>query len=465
MTTSQTDFGAGFHAALESQKAGRLDEAWSGYLTLLRMSRDVAAVWNNLGLIARDRGDHDGAIALMLRARQCTDAASAPNPNLKAALIDARRTSKLLDMLVIEVAERHSEAALTAADRVRLLRSDGRLAAARRLLDPIRSNPKAAATAKFDLAQVLLGLGAYEQGFDALEARWETSLWSKKRRFDRRWDGHTDLGGKSVALFGEQGLGDMIFSLRFLPALRAAKPASVTAVASPPLVPLLAQSGLFDAIRTKAEFGDEDCDVVLYDTDLTTRFWSLPAPDPAPLKRLEIPDDRLTRANAVLGPARHAALRVGLCWTTDSTSTMKDRKRVAVSDLTPLLETPGATFVSLVKPGTRNELVAASLDGLVVDAGRHDRDLLDTAAMIKCLDLVITIDTAVAHIASSMGRPVWMMTPEPPYWYWNAPGENSPHYASLRVIRQSRRGDWTDVVSRIRHDLVRLQAQRESSTT
>ena len=455
MLVSQTEFRRLFKEALETHKLGKLDDAWSKYQALLRITRNSPAVWNNLAAISLERGHLASAIVLHKKGHEikADQDKHAVKPNLRGMLLDAGRAEDLYEMMALAPAQSDEEANA----QLQILKATGRFQAA--LAVHSRINHDKSASDQFTLAQILLNLGKYSEGFKALEAREKTSLWATKRKFKNRWN-HEDLEGKRIAIYGEMGLGDMIFSLRFMPTLRAMKPAHITAVASSPLAPLMKHSGLFDLTVVKKSFDEAGYDYVLYDTDLLHHFWGCAGIGSTPLASVNIPKERLENSNRHAAAVDKKDLRIGICWRTDSTSAMNVRKNILVDNFFPLFEVPQTTFFSLVKPVKKDKLLDLDLDGLVINAGRMEKDLLDTAATIHGMDLVITIDTAVAHIAASMGKPTWMLTPEPPYWYWNEAGETTSHYPTMRVVRQSQPGCWGDAIQRLVNDLERFISKK-----
>jgi hypothetical protein len=173
---------------------------------------------------------------------------------------------------------------------------------------------------------------------------------------------------------------------------------------------------------------------------------------------LSAPPERRADWRARLGPAQRP--RVGLAWS-GSTSHRNDRNRsLPLERLLPLLDLD-AGFHSLQKEYRPGDAAALRADGRVHDHAAALGDLADTAGLVACLDLVITVDTAVAHLAGAMGAPVWVLLPYAPDYRWLLGRTDSPWYPTMRLIRQSRPGDWAGVIAAVRKALaVRVGAGR-----
>ena len=157
--------------------------------------------------------------------------------------------------------------------------------------------------------------------------------------------------------------------------------------------------------------------------------------------------------------SRRPSLRVGIAWQ-GNPANKRDRARSArLEHFAPLAEKAGVRLVSLQKgPGSEQ---LAKMPELAVNLGPELVDLADTAAVIRCLDLIISVDTVVVHLAGALGAPVWVALPSVPDWRWLLNREDSPWYPSMRLFRQTVRGQWDDVFSRIK---IALDAFPGSST-
>lgn len=247
----------------------------------------------------------------------------------------------------------------------------------------------------------------------------------------RRWNGQ-DVQGKTVLLHAEQGLGDTLQFIRYVP-LVAARGATVVVVVQPSLRRLL--EGMPGASRLLA------CGESLPAFDLFSPLLSLPGIFATALTTIPpaLPY-RLTHMPRPAGP-----LRVGLVWAGNS-DFIEDRKRSLPPELLSELMLPGVDLFSL-------QLQPRFLPDGVTDLMSGVTDMADTALKIAGLDLVIAVDTAVAHLAATMGKPVWLLSRFRGCWRWLEGRTDSPWYSSLTIYRQPRPGDWAAVLKRIRTDL------------
>lgn len=454
-----TRFAAQLHKAWRLIAERRVEEAETVIRSVLSADRNVSEAWKALAAVRDLMGMPSVSKTMELRARQTSGRVLMVGAELVSVLQDSQHLEAALNLDFLDPNGLVNTALLPPSVRAQLLRAQGKPREAiswfRRALDE-QDQPGL----RWEYGLTLLEAGRHEEGFAQLDGRWQLARWRRKRLSEglkNRWNGE-DLNGKTLAVCTEQGLGDMIFALRFVPFVQQLQPQRLVGMASAPLAPLMQATGFFDEMTLKPEFDPESVDYWTTDADIMARCWNDGATKDAGRIAFEIAAERQARAAKLLAGAPAGDLKIGLCWTTESGSTLNLRKRISLDGLQPLLEAPGAHFVSLVKHKTYpGDLERTGFGGLVIDSGRQERDLLDTAAVIRSLDLVITIDTAVAHLAGALGAPCWMLTPEPPYWYWRGIGERSPFYASLRLVRQAVPGRWDEVTARLARDLANLR--------
>ena len=301
-------------------------------------------------------------------------------------------------------------------------------------------------TARFNLSYILLRQGRFEEGWLSLEARnWYRALAS--RLSCPRWQGEP-LAGKRLLIGVEAGFGDMIQFCRYADVLKEMGATSVGLICHAPLRDLFSTLAGVDQLITMEE------DIPTTGWDLWTPLMSAPFhcktrlnSIPAKIPYLRPPEGRSGRW---LLPKN--GLRVGLVWKGNPRfENDADRSLGSLSVLAPLWAIKGIHFASLQK-GPAGEEAATPPDGLsLIDLGPCLHDFADTAAAIMDLDLIISVDTAVAHLAGALGKPCWVMLPE--YmtdWRWMDNRAISPWYPGvMRLFRQTAMGDWASVVARI----------------
>ncbi|MDD9878749.1 MAG: tetratricopeptide repeat protein [Magnetovibrio sp.] len=259
------------------------------------------------------------------------------------------------------------------------------------------------------------------------------------------WDG-AEVPGGTVLLVGEQGFGDTLQFVRYAPMVKA-RAARVVLECRPELASLLAGAPGVDAIAAPGS-APPDIDAYRPLLDLPGLFGTGPESVPAAAGYLSAPAPR------PLDAAPDAA--VGLVWA-GSPGHENDRNRsIGLRALAPLLGVPGVRFFSLQTGPAADQLAALDGAGRVTDLGRGLGDFADTAASLAGLDLVISVDTATAHLAGAMGRPTWLLVPKVPDWRWGLGGGTTPWYQSLTLFRQTDAGDWRGPVAALAEALRKL---------
>jgi tetratricopeptide (TPR) repeat protein len=295
-----------------------------------------------------------------------------------------------------------------------------------------------------------LALGDYRAGWEKYEWRWRAaSLRMPARRLGRPlWLGEPELAGKTLLLHAEQGYGDAIQAIRYAP-LVAARGARVLVACPAPL------RGLFAAVEgVAAAFAEDDPPEPF---DFHVPLMSLPLAFGTTVESIpaEVPYVRVAPERAEAWRGRLAGLpgrKVGLAWAGNPRFAGARSKACPAERLAPLAGTPGCSFVSL-QTGAAAFDVRAFGGAVLADPALELATFEDTAALIGALDLVISIDTAVAHLAGALGRPVWILLPFAADWRWMRGRADSPWYPTARLFRQPRPGDWEEVVARVRREL------------
>jgi len=306
------------------------------------------------------------------------------------------------------------------------------------------------ADAHFNRSLALLAIGDYAQGQAEYEWRWKRSgAEAFRKHFPRPlWLGESPLNGRTILLHAEQGLGDTIQFVRYV-ALLARAGASVVLEVHPELKPLLSR---LDGVKHVIALGeprpphDVHCPLGSLPRALKTTLAAVPADIPY----LAADPDRVARwrprLDAFGGP------RVALVWAGNPAHPNDRNRSLPLEKLGPLWASGRARVVSLqrdLRPGDAEAVAAAP----VLDLGRDLADFDDTAAVLACCDRVIAVDTAVAHLAGALGRPLWVLLPFSSDWRWTAAAERSPWYPAARLYRQPQPDDWASVIARVAADL------------
>jgi tetratricopeptide (TPR) repeat protein len=304
--------------------------------------------------------------------------------------------------------------------------------------------------ARWNLALALLLDGQFAEGWREYDARLTLSELGRDREVPpgAMWDG-SSLAGKTLLLYPEQGLGDALQFARYATQLAGAGVRCVIRC-SPMLAPLLASiPGVAQVCREDEPLPQYDAHLPLL--SLPRVLGMTPATIPATVRYVVVGDAKRATARTLL--ARESARQtVGLAWAGNPAHTNDRHRSVALAALAPLFAVPGLGWFSL-QQGPAAAQIATTPGAERLRPLAASGTFEDTAALIAELDLVISVDTSIAHLAGALARPTWVLLPFAPDWRWRLEGDVSPWYPTLRLFRQPRPGDWASVVERVRVQL------------
>lgn len=306
------------------------------------------------------------------------------------------------------------------------------------------------ADANFNEALVRLCLGDFKAGWPKYEYRWMRERYAAARPTYPRpmWTGKEDVRGKTVLLCAEQGFGDAIQFSRYA-TIVAALGAKILIGVHRPLVEVLATvPGVAQVIAD----GDELPNFDLYCSllSLPLAFGTEPATIPANIPYIRASQDRIAKWRDRM--SANNRLRVGICWAGTGEHSNNRNRSMTLEIFAALLAIPGIDFVSVQKDVS--DIEAAILQHFnVTQLGQEFKDFSDTAAVLAMLDVVISVDTSVAHLAGAMGKAAAVLIPFAPDWRWMLHRTDSPWYPTMRLYRQSRISDWNEPIERIHREL------------
>ena len=326
-----------------------------------------------------------------------------------------------------------------------------------RINDGLRAHEEAverdaeSAGAKYNLALTQLRLGDWEHGWENYEARWQfREVHRRPRKFEQpRWRGE-DLKGARILLHAEQGLGDTIQFCRYaaLVAARGGVPVVQVQPAAERLMRSLAtvRAGLAESavLGLKRDDFAWECPLMSLPAAFRTTIETVPWRG-AYLGA----DAKLTATKRAQIPSEAGALRIGLAWAGNPRYKADGARSVRLQTLMPLIRAVDATWISLQKGEAAEQLAGLTGELQVFDGSSQDCDLAETAATIAGLDLVITTDTCIAHLAGAMAKPVWILLPHLADWRWMQETETTPWYPTARLFRQTTAADWQEAVRRL----------------
>ena len=431
--------------ALACQGAEQLERARRTYARLVDSHLPEPSLYNQLGSVLQQHGKFEEALACYRRALAIDSRDAATHCNVGAALFaqdllpDAAASFENAIALEPKSAKAHSNLGY-------MRYCMGQYAEAERhYLQALALEP-ASVEANWNMCLLQLLLGDLPAGWERFRQRHAVSPFARRPQTKPAWEGQT-LAGETVLLYKEGGFGDTIQFARYAP-LVAERGARVILEVQPALKRLFQT---LDGVDLLVKRGPE-----LPEFDFQANLADLPRIFGTTLQT--VPDKPYLSANPVLTRVWRKRLgssgfKVGLVWAGNPAFPDARHKSIALQQLAPLASCRGIKWVSLQKGAEPSELAAAP-DGMrLLSIDERLVDFADTAAVIENLDLVITIDTAVAHLAGALGRPVWVLLPLVPDWRWLVEREDSPWYPSMRLFRQTELGNWAAVVERVAREL------------
>jgi tetratricopeptide (TPR) repeat protein len=301
------------------------------------------------------------------------------------------------------------------------------------------------ANAHFNRSLALLTIGQYRPGFEDYEWRWRRAgMPPQKSRRRPLWLGEYPLHRKTLLLHAEQGLGDTIQFARYVPLVAAGGAAIVLEVQAELKSLMFGLDGAAQVLsRGEAPPAfDAHCPLGSLPLAMKTDLETVPA---------TVPYLSADQARIVQWSARIEALprpRIAIAWSGNPAHENDRNRSIPFDSLAPLLARP-ASFVSIQRDVSDAEATQLAGEKRVAHVGGALADFSDTAAVVSLCDLLITADTAPAHLAGALGRPVWVLVPFAPDWRWTLDGETTPWYPTARLFRQMSLGDWDAVIARV----------------
>jgi tetratricopeptide (TPR) repeat protein len=410
------------HLALGNalKELGRIEESLESYQQTLRINPNHVEGWKGFGMALKEQGK-------MQQALTCYEKALSLDPKNIETWISIGNLKKAMGDL--------SGSIDTYRQTIQLKPDEGRVHSF--------------------LALALLLRGEFDEGWKEYEWRWEIEPLSvAKRHYSApRWSGEP-LNGKRIFLYGEQGFGDILQFVRYALVLKNMG-ARIFLECYQELLPLVSRMSIIDAVvvpNHQIPAFDYHCPLMSLPYIFKTRLESIPAPVPYLFASPEAVGCWQNRLKT-------DKFKVGIIWA-GNPSHKKDRERsIPLCQLAPILKTPGVQFFSLQVGGRAKDIQESCAFGDIVDLSPELKDFDDTAAVMSALDLIISVDTASAHLAGALGRPVWIMLQFSPDFRWLWGREDSPWYPSARLFRQPEHNCWEAVIRQIASELTDLTPQ------
>ena len=481
--------------ARASIDAGRLDSAASIYEQLVRMAPADPGVRHTLGLVYFEQGLTDKALYQIGRSieldasnavayRSMADALNASREfplairaYEKAYALDPQNTDALLNMgsvfHALDMLDRARDTFLKIISQApdhrqtlnnlgKVYHDAGQLRSALACYDRCLALNPDYAEARFNRAALLLALGDFDRGWQEYEWRFKRSGAAKvypHRLHMPRWRGES-YRGRRLLVHCEQGMGDVLQFVRYLPSVKE-RGGQLILEAHAPLVPLLETLPWIDELISFNEKRPPDTPY-----DLQTPLLSLPGifdtrPDTIPEKIPYIQIDP-EAGNTWKNHLKADGVNIGLVWTS---SDLNPKRNLPIHKCTSWFQDPGLKFIGLQKGSGSGQLLSQKTNtSSITELGPLLNNFHDTAAAMLNLDLVISVDTAAAHLAGALGKRLWLLLPYSADWRWPLDGGDSPWYPGVKIFRQSRAGDWDMVIHLVAEELQKLSAAFQINT-
>jgi tetratricopeptide (TPR) repeat protein len=441
-----------FHRARAALDRNDLAAAETMYRKVLERQPDDPVATEYLGVIATKLRRFDEAEPLLLRAIEISPDAPEYHNNLgllnqvRAQFAAAAAAYRQALKLAPEYATAHNNLGLALQEQGLVAEAILSFRAAVRYLPEF-------AEAHWNLALALLLTGELEEGF--VEQEWRLKVaqrrdwWARRRQFPE-WNGEP-LTAKRLLILAEQGMGDMIQFMRYAEDL-VARGATVLVEAPPELTDLLREApGVAAVVPRDGPY--PQCDYQAPIMSLPLRCGTRLETIPARAQYLAADASCVARWRELLGEKKKP--RVGLAWAGNPDHVRDAFRSMPLAALTPLLALQGIEWISLQKGAAAAQMATLPPECALRDMGRDSRNFADLAALISELDLVITVDTAVVHLAGALGRPTLLLLDTGHDWRWLRNRNDSPWYPTVRLIRQVVRGDWASAIALTRIELYR----------
>jgi tetratricopeptide (TPR) repeat protein len=446
------------HLGIAVEALGKLEEATAHYRDSLRLRPEFPEALSNVGRLLRMQGRYDDAAACSRKAVQLNPDLVEAHVNLGNVFLQTGQFAQARAALK-EALRRRPRLAEVLNLQGTLEMKEGRLNESVAFFDEaLRIQPNNA-DSHFGLGLALLLAGDLARGWPEYEWRWRVKeaqslvvvAFARQHPF---WNG-SPISGKTILVHAEQGLGDTIQFLRYLPLVKNLG-ATVNFACPEPLMPLVSRCAGFDRL---VPLGPDmpACDEHVPLMNLPRIFGTTLATIPGQVPYLPADPALLEHWQPKL--AGFPGRKIGIAWQGSPKNLHDALRSLPLSCFAPLARVPGVHLFSLQKGPGSEQVAALSGQFPVTDLGsRLDSTgaFVDTAAVMMSLDLVITADTAIAHLAGALGRPIWVALSYAPDWRWMLHREDSPWYPTMRLFRQSAIGRWDDVFERMAGELAAM---------
>jgi Tfp pilus assembly protein PilF len=456
-----------FQLGVTLVKCGKFDEAAQVFSRVTELQPDYAEAFLNLGNTRYELKHFEEAVRAYLHAIDLKPELAETYNNLGNTLTELERLEEA-EVVYRKAVALKPEYADACYNHGNALRDLGRMEEAEAAYCQSLTLKPDDATTQWNLGLLKLVQGDLDHGLKLHERRFDRAtnneLEATIKILDQlpgesRWQGEP-LDGTSLLVITEQGAGDNLMMMRYLPLLRQRGLKRLVLYCYPQLMRVMFCMPGIDQIVPITDplpFGDFDlyCPIMSLPYLFQTRLESIPANVPY----LVVPEEMKQKWHMRL--AEVPGLKVGLVWAGNQAASFDKIRSIPLNLFAPLHDSGGISFVSLQKGDRLQQL--HKFEGQLIDWMDECKDYLDTAALVEQLDLIISVDTSVAHLAGALGKPVWLLNRFESEWRWMLDREDSPWYPSMRIFTQPVRNDWDSVVKRVGEELAVLLKEKSRS--
>ncbi|WP_020167237.1 MULTISPECIES: tetratricopeptide repeat protein [Methylotenera] len=439
--------------ALAYHQNGHWSQALDLYQQVLADHPHQANVLNNVGIILQQIKRNDDALTYF-------ELALAIEPDHPPSLFNRGNVLRSLNRPQ-DAVHSYDQVLQTMPNHPEVLNNKGNALRALNRLDDAQENYQLALThapdyadARWNAGLCFLLAGHYQPGWQEYEWRWASELHAEKHLFTQSlWDGTDSLQGKTILLHAEQGLGDTLQFCRYASLVKTLG-ATVVLEVQPQLVNLIRTLKGVDLLIARGHSlpkFDYHCPLLSLPKAFATKLDTIPhtsAYIAIDAKKVRAWRNKLGGTGLV----NQSKSRVGLIWAGSATHSNDHNRSIALQELASIVD-QNADFYGLQKKLREGDAEFFHQHPQIKYLGGHIKDFTDTAAIITLMDVVITVDTAVAHLAGAMGKPVWILLPYSPDWRWLLGRSDSPWYPTARLFRQTAIGDWSSVLQEVKQAL------------
>ena len=436
----------------------KIAEAVSQFRQAIALKPDYLEARNNLAVMLVQQGNIEGAIAELHQSIALNPNYIEAHRNLGNILLGRGRLEEAIAEFQLVISSQPNSVN-TYIDLGKALKEQGKLTEAIAAYKQAITLKENCAEAHYYLGRALLLSGEIENGFAEYEWRWKCQEFLSKHNYSFSqplWTGE-DLQGRTILLYAEQGFGDTIQFIRYVDLVQA-RGGHIIVACPRELIELLKT---IPAIKQLVTTGDPVPDyhvsapLISLPRILGTTLETIPTPIPYLGANTNYPIPHAPF------PMPHSHLKVGIVWGAKHTHPTSASRSCPLKEFQQLFAIPDITFYSLQKGPQVTDI--EEISSPIISLDRQLNNFADTASAIAQLDLVITVDTAVAHLAGAMGKPVWVLLCYAPNWRWMLERQDSPWYPTMRLFRQEVPGDWHNVLNRVADALHSLKKIRQNN--